>query len=525
MEMVSRRLRVAGLAAALLVSVGVLVSVKEYHYARDWRGGEEDGATAREALNAAPNADVDEDPWLRRVARSGELSRTVDSLDEARRRGSVRRRTMASKFCSQPEPETAAHAHVACAVMAVSSNNVDTWREFQDNVRRSRWGRANPHPRCPTSEKQATSIVYRTNDVEWWQEQAGMFPHGKAPSPLDLDGCSVPCVARTDGSVRPEDDIVMDVNIESFAAEAPGSAQHPYIRAAWGAEAWPGQLHDYPALANIDMLVSFDRASDVFLGYGFTWSLLTGCGDPSDAAAATRLQACLPPIPTRAELREKRLVASFVSNCGDGSAMGKGSQRVYFLEAFSRRLEELAEESRGRRNRTSDNYGSCARSPHLPPDPTAGIEHYQPPGFVAKAMAFRAYKFGFAFENDLRRDYVTEKAYQPLLGGAVPIYWGPPNAGDFFPGGEGSFINALDFAGPRELAEFVWELDQDDERYLAYFAWRRSPSSSPLEPPSGVHIKPAFRAIHDHSVYGSGERSFFCRACKVFREEYCGLAP
>ena len=43
-----------------------------------------------------------------------------------------------------------------------------------------------------------------------------------------------------------------------------------------------------------------------------------------------------------------------------------------------------------------------------------------------KLPLFARYKFALALENSLAHDYVTEKFYQPLLAGAVPIYLGVP---------------------------------------------------------------------------------------------------
>ena len=39
----------------------------------------------------------------------------------------------------------------------------------------------------------------------------------------------------------------------------------------------------------------------------------------------------------------------------------------------------------------------------------------------------RQYLFTIAIENSLEYDYVTEKLWQPLAAGSVPIYLGAPN--------------------------------------------------------------------------------------------------
>jgi len=45
---------------------------------------------------------------------------------------------------------------------------------------------------------------------------------------------------------------------------------------------------------------------------------------------------------------------------------------------------------------------------------------------VKGKLSFR-YKFCIAIENSLAMDYVTEKVYDALAAGCVPIYYGAPN--------------------------------------------------------------------------------------------------
>jgi len=55
-------------------------------------------------------------------------------------------------------------------------------------------------------------------------------------------------------------------------------------------------------------------------------------------------------------------------------------------------------------------------------------------GRPSKIETLRHYKFTLAFENALARDYVTEKFFDPLVAGSVPIYLGAPNVETFAPG-------------------------------------------------------------------------------------------
>ncbi|ODM96981.1 Alpha-(1,3)-fucosyltransferase C [Orchesella cincta] len=80
------------------------------------------------------------------------------------------------------------------------------------------------------------------------------------------------------------------------------------------------------------------------------------------------------------------------------------------------------------------------------------------------------YKFYLAFENALCVDYVTEKFFRTLELGIVPVVYGgadydliaPPN----------SFINVDSFQSPKQLAEFLKNLNENAEEYKKYFEWR-----------------------------------------------------
>ncbi len=109
-------------------------------------------------------------------------------------------------------------------------------------------------------------------------------------------------------------------------------------------------------------------------------------------------------------------------------------------------------------------YGRFLRNRTLPNDS----------GRPTKLQVLSGYKFNLAFENSIEEDYVTEKFFDPLEAGCVPVYLGAPNIDDYAPG-DHCYIHVADFNGPKQLAEYLLDLNEDEEAYNAYHAWRRRP--------------------------------------------------
>ncbi len=95
-------------------------------------------------------------------------------------------------------------------------------------------------------------------------------------------------------------------------------------------------------------------------------------------------------------------------------------------------------------------------------------------GHQFKLDTISRYKFTIAFENAIARDYVTEKFYDPLLAGSVPVYLGAPNIGDFAPGDK-CFINASEWDSPESLARYLLDVSRDEALYRSYFEWKTKP--------------------------------------------------
>lgn len=69
-------------------------------------------------------------------------------------------------------------------------------------------------------------------------------------------------------------------------------------------------------------------------------------------------------------------------------------------------------------------YGECMRNRELAADN----------GRQTKLTTIARYMFNLAFENGISLHYVTEKSFDPLISGSVPVYLGAPNIDEFAPG-------------------------------------------------------------------------------------------
>ena len=104
-----------------------------------------------------------------------------------------------------------------------------------------------------------------------------------------------------------------------------------------------------------------------------------------------------------------------------------------------------------------DIYGKCGTLPCVSQNCFAMINH--------------TYNFYLAFENSICDDYITEKLYRTMgMGGIIPVVLGGANYSQLVP--PHSVINVMDYSSPRALAEYLYELDQNDTLYNEYFQWQ-----------------------------------------------------
>jgi hypothetical protein len=203
---------------------------------------------------------------------------------------------------------------------------------------------------------------------------------------------------------------------------------------------YPGQIWvafsmesdvNYPALINLEYMRRFDltmtyrRDSDIPVPY-FSWDLEMFRNPPSPKTAESP-------------------AVYFASNPFDKC------RRTFYVRQLMKYLPV-------------DSYGKCLNNRQLPDDS----------GWKSKLDTIARYKFTLAFENSISADYVTEKFFDALLAGSVPVYRGAPNIADFAPGAD-CFIDTSQFSGPRDLAEYLSYLDQHEAQYNRYLRWKTLP--------------------------------------------------
>ncbi|CAL9765509.1 unnamed protein product [Musa acuminata subsp. burmannicoides] len=170
---------------------------------------------------------------------------------------------------------------------------------------------------------------------------------------------------------------------------------------------------------------------------------------------------------------EEALAVAFISNCG---------ARNFRLQALDM-LEELGIKI--------DSYGSC---------------HRNRDGNVNKVETLKRYKFSLAFENSNEVDYVTEKYFQSLVAGTIPVVVGAPNIRDFAPS-PGSVLHIKELHDVASVAKTMRDLAANPDAYNHTLRWKyEGPSDS-------------FKALMDMAAVHSSCRLCIHLATKIHDEE------
>ena len=117
-----------------------------------------------------------------------------------------------------------------------------------------------------------------------------------------------------------------------------------------------------------------------------------------------------------------------------------------------------------------------------------------------------------AFENNVIKDYVSEKVFDGILAGAVPVYYGSPTVDLLLPSPK-AVVKVSDFpGGPQELADHLKTVGQDRAKYEALLAWKAAPVQAEVD---------AFQQVIDMTAY---KYTSIFRICEKLDQETNGGA-
>jgi hypothetical protein len=133
-----------------------------------------------------------------------------------------------------------------------------------------------------------------------------------------------------------------------------------------------------------------------------------------------------------------------------------------FRDSRQKRLEYLTELGKFM---DVHSYGKCLHNKDEPPAPE-GVSRS-----ANKQRVLKRYKFYLAFENNVIRDYVSEKVFDGLLSGSLPVYWGTGSVDQYMPD-DHAVIKANAFDGPADLAAYLKEVASNKTLYDSFFRWK-----------------------------------------------------
>lgn len=275
---------------------------------------------------------------------------------------------------------------------------------------------------------------------EWLErEDAVSYSRDFEKDPILVNGgqqewksCAVGCKFGSSSHRKPD-----------AAFGSPGSAETAGVLRSMESEEYYSENNiDQARRRGYDVVMTTRLSSDVPVGY-FSWA-------EYDIMAPVQPKT------------QKALAAAFISNCGARNF------RLQALEALER--ERI----------TIDSYGSCHRNKN---------------GDVNKVDTLRHYKFSLAFENSNVEDYVTEKFFQSLVAGSVPVVLGAPNIQDFAPC-PGCLLHIKAPEDVESVAKTMKHLAENPTAYNQSLRWK-------FEGPSD-----SFKALVDMAAVHSS-----CRLC------------
>jgi hypothetical protein len=138
-------------------------------------------------------------------------------------------------------------------------------------------------------------------------------------------------------------------------------------------------------------------------------------------------------------------------------------------------------------------YGRCLKNRDEPPRGNRSPNEN-------KRFVLSQYKWYLAFENNVIKDYVSEKVFDGILAGTVPVYQGAPTVAKLLPSAD-AVVQVGNFQSPKELAAYLKEVGSDRTKYEALLEWKSHATQSKLD---------AFQEVIDMTGY---KFTSLCRIC------------
>lgn len=179
---------------------------------------------------------------------------------------------------------------------------------------------------------------------------------------------------------------------------------------------------------------------------------------------------------TRVPFNEKKLCTLIASNKTVHQPGEMYSQRKAAIEFFERRAPQ-----------DFDFYGHGWSNRHY--------RCYK--GSVTwKSETLPHYKFSICIENVRLDGYITEKIFDSMIAGCVPVYWGAPNVKQFIP--DTCFIDRDKFQSNQELYEFLQNMSEAEyQSYLdAIGTYLESPQAGFFSQEYFIHTMLSFFVPH-----------------------------
>ncbi|PLW12905.1 hypothetical protein PCANC_22509 [Puccinia coronata f. sp. avenae] len=193
--------------------------------------------------------------------------------------------------------------------------------------------------------------------------------------------------------------------------------------------------------------------------------------------------------------RQDKIAAAFISNCSPHN------NRTDILKNL---IELLPGQI--------DSFGNCLKNadshqvvqqlnlnPIIPGKPHRNLSRWD-----EKMRIISKYKFTISFENANEEDYVTEKYYQALSAGSIPIHLGlTTDQFEKFKPSPNSALNVDDFKTVKELANRVKQISNDRITFESMLAWKNLPFAERFS-----------------EIVGWGKIHEACRIAKFLRKQW-----